>query len=115
MAGVSGATVSRFFNAPQKLSAETAARIKGAVDELGYTPNLVAGGLASNRSRLVAALAPTIEQSIFAATIQAMTDELAGAGYSVMLGLTGTRDEHVERQLSAVLGRRPDGVNGLPH
>ncbi|CAN5616773.1 LacI family DNA-binding transcriptional regulator [soil metagenome] len=110
MAGVSAATVSRFFNAPGKLSAETAARIKGAVDELGYTPNLIAGGLASNRSRLVAALAPSIEQSIFAATVQAMTDELAGAGYSVMLGLTGTRDEHVERQLSAVLGRRPDGV-----
>lgn len=110
LAGVSGATVSRFFNAPQKLSAATAERIRVAVQTLGYTPNLVAGGLASSRSRLVAALAPTIEQSIFAATIQAMTDELAVAGYSVMLGLTGAADEHVERQLSAVLGRRPDGV-----
>ena len=44
-------------------------------------PNLAAGALASSRSRLVAILLPTIANSIFADTVQALTDRLTGAGY----------------------------------
>jgi LacI family gluconate utilization system Gnt-I transcriptional repressor len=109
-AGVSGATVSRFFSAPEKLARETRERVQRAVERLGYVPNLLAGGLASNRTRLIAVVVPTIAQSIFSATIQAMTDALSATGYSVMLGLAGARDEHMEEVLLSVLGRRPDGV-----
>jgi LacI family transcriptional regulator, gluconate utilization system Gnt-I transcriptional repressor len=110
VAGVSSATVSRFFNSPQVLSSRTAERVRQAVQTLNYVPNLLAGGLASNRSRLVAAVIPTIAQSIFSSTIQALTDTLAAGGYSVMLALTGASDEHVDRQLLSIIGRRPDGV-----
>jgi LacI family gluconate utilization system Gnt-I transcriptional repressor len=110
MAGVSSATVSRFFNSPQMLSADTAQRVGDAVKRVGYVPNLLAGGLASSRSRLVAAAIPAISQSIFASTIQSLTDSLADEGYSVLLGLTGATDEHVQRQLLAMIGRRPDGI-----
>jgi LacI family gluconate utilization system Gnt-I transcriptional repressor len=109
-AGVSSATVSRFFNSPQMLSEKTAQRIRETVQSLHYVPNLVAGGLASNRTRLVAAVIPTIAQSIFSSTIQALTDTLAADGYSVMLALTGASDEHVDRQLLSIIGRRPDGI-----
>lgn len=109
-AGVSSATVSRFFNAPELLSAETARRVRDAVRSSGYVPNLIAGGLASSRSRLIAAAIPAISQSIFSSTIQALTDSLAEENYSVMLGLTGTADEHVQRQLQSMIGRRPDGI-----
>ena len=109
-AGVSSATVSRFFNSPQLLSKKTAQRVRDAVQSLHYVPNLLAGGLASNRSRLVAAVIPTIAQSIFSNTIQALTDTLAAGGYSVMLALTGAGDEHVDRQLLSIIGRRPDGI-----
>lgn len=109
-ARVSSATVSRFFSAPEMLSPRTAERVKAVVQKLGYIPNLVAGALASNRSRLIAAAIPTISQSIFASTIQALTDSLADEGYSVMLGLTGAADENVQRQLLSMIGRRPDGI-----
>jgi LacI family gluconate utilization system Gnt-I transcriptional repressor len=59
---------------------------------------------------LVAAVIPAISQSIFSSTIQALTDSLAEVGYTVMLGLTGAADEHVQRQLLSIIGRRPDGI-----
>jgi LacI family transcriptional regulator, gluconate utilization system Gnt-I transcriptional repressor len=71
---------------------------------------MMAGGLASSRSRLVAAVIPAISQSIFSSTIQSLTDALADAGYSVILGLTGARDERVQRELLSIIGRRPDGI-----
>jgi len=109
-ARVSTATVSRFFNAPGMLSKGTAQRVRAAVERIGYVPNMVAGGLASSRSRLVAAVIPAISQSIFSSTIQSLTDALAEAGYSVILGLTGAGDERVQRELLSIIGRRPDGI-----
>ena len=109
-AGVSTATVSRFFNSPAKLKERTASKVRQAVDDIGYVPNMMAGGLASSRSRLVAAVIPAISQSIFSSTIQSLTDALADAGYSVILGLTGAGDERVQRELLSIIGRRPDGI-----
>jgi LacI family transcriptional regulator, gluconate utilization system Gnt-I transcriptional repressor len=109
-AGVSTATVSRFFNSPGKLKDRTASRVRKAVEDVGYIPNMMAGGLASSRSKLVAAVIPAISQSIFSSTIQSLTDTLADAGYSVILGLTGATDEWVQRELLSIIGRRPDGI-----
>jgi LacI family gluconate utilization system Gnt-I transcriptional repressor len=109
-ARVSTATVSRFFNAPALVSKTTAQRVRAAVERFGYVPNMMAGGLASSRSRLVAAVIPAISQSIFSSTIQALTDSLAEVGYTVILGLTGAADEHAQRQLLSIIGRRPDGI-----
>ena len=109
-AGVSTATVSRFFNSPEKLKERTAGKVRKAVDDTGYVPNMLAGGLASSRSRLVAAVIPAISQSIFSSTIQSLTDALADAGYSVILGLTGAGDERMQRELLSIIGRRPDGI-----
>lgn len=109
-AGVSTATVSRYFNSPEMLTDATARRVRNAVNESGYVPNLLAGGLASNRSKLIAAAIPEIAHSIFSSTIQALTDSLAEQGYNVILGLTGARDEHVRPQLQSLIGMRPDGI-----
>ena len=109
-AKVSTATVSRYFNAPHMLSPQTALRVREAVQQLGYVPNLMAGALATSRTRLVAAVIPAISQSIFASTIQALSDAMVEQGYSVLLGLTGLHDENAERQLLSIIGRRPDGI-----
>jgi LacI family gluconate utilization system Gnt-I transcriptional repressor len=109
-AGVSAATVSRYFNSPDVVAEATAARIREAVERYSYVPNLLAGGLASSRTRLVAMVIPEISQPIFSSTIQSIADALTDGGYSVLLGLTGTSDEHADRQLVSIIGRRPDGI-----
>jgi LacI family transcriptional regulator, gluconate utilization system Gnt-I transcriptional repressor len=110
MAGVSVITASRALNTPDKVSPDALKRIRAAVTHTGYVPNLLAGGLASNRSRLVAAVVPAIAGSVFMETIQALTDELASAGFQLMLGQSGYRDSREDALLDAIIGRRPDGI-----
>ena len=76
-AGVSAITVSRVLNHPDKVAEDTRARVWAAIEATGYIPNLIAGGLASSRTRVVGIIVPTITNSIFADTVQGMTDVLA--------------------------------------
>lgn len=117
VAGVSPITVSRALNTPEQLTAETLARVRDAVARTGYVPNRIAGGLASSRTRLVAALVPSIASLVFLETVQALTKELERAGYQLMLGETGYGVEREDALLDALIGRRPDGiiVTGIMH
>jgi LacI family gluconate utilization system Gnt-I transcriptional repressor len=109
-AEVSPATVSRFINSPERVADQTAARIRAAIEATGYLPNLNAGALASNRSRLIAVLVPDIAQSIFNDTVEAMIEELSAAGNSVMLSLTGADPDRLVTQINAALSRRADAI-----
>ena len=109
-AGVSTATVSRFINNPDVVAAATGERIRAAIDETGYIPNLVAGGLASSKSRLVAVLIPNLTNSIFNDTIEAMVEELSAGGITVMLGLTGPHEIQAEQMIRAAISRRADAI-----
>jgi LacI family gluconate utilization system Gnt-I transcriptional repressor len=110
VAGVSPITVSRALHRPEVVSKEAREKVLEAVRQTGYVSNMLAGGLASNKSRLVAIFLPTIANSIFADTVQALMDRLMESGYQTLLGLTGYSAEQEEKLLEAVLGRRPDGI-----
>lgn len=109
-AGVSPITVSRALHRPELVSDATRQHVLETVREMGYVPNLLAGSLASSKSRLVAILLPTIANSIFAGAVQAIMDRLTEAGYQSLLGPTGYSPEKEEALLEAILGRRPDGI-----
>jgi len=117
LAGVSPITVSRVFNHPELVAPETIAHVQQVIARTGYVPNLLAGGLASSRSRLVAAIVPSITNGIFVETVQALTDRLWEAGYQVLLGLSGYPPTREEALLAAVLSRRPDAIflTGINH
>ncbi|MEO7254823.1 MAG: LacI family DNA-binding transcriptional regulator [Casimicrobium sp.] len=117
LAGVSAITVSRALKTPSIVAPETLARIQDAVARTGYVPNLMAGGLASNRSGLVAALVPTIAGSVFLETVQALTDAFADAGCQLILGQSGYSGFREDALINAIVGRRPDGIvlTGIMH
>jgi LacI family gluconate utilization system Gnt-I transcriptional repressor len=117
LAGVSPMTVSRVVNRPELVSAKTIARVRAVIERTGYVPNLLAGGLASRRSRMVAAIVPSITNAIFVETIDALTDRLGSAGYQVVLGLSSYPATREDALLAAVLSRRPDAVflTGIKH
>lgn len=116
-AGVSPITVSRVFNSPESVAPETLERVRQVVQKLGYVPNRLAGGLSSSRSRLVAAIVPTIAHSLFSETIQVFSETLSRAGYEVLLALSGYSASSEESLLDTVLSRRPEGVllTGVAH
>ncbi|MCS3469266.1 LacI family gluconate utilization system Gnt-I transcriptional repressor [Pseudomonas sp. JUb42] len=106
-AGVSAITVSRYFNQPDQVSPERRERIAEAVSELGYVPNLVAGGLASARSRIVAMVIPNISGPIFANTIQGFSDTLSRHGFQLLLASSYFSEEQEESAVRAFLGWSP--------
>jgi len=117
LAGVAPITASRAINHPQQVSDEVRQRVIDAVARTGYVPNRLAGGLASTRSRLVAAVVPTISGPVFLETVQALTEALAEQGYQLMLGQSGYDQSREDALLDAIIGRRPDGVvlTGVMH
>lgn len=117
LAGVSTITVSRVLNTPEIVAEETRHAVQDAIAKTGYVPNLLAGGLASSKSRLIAAVVPTISGPVFLETIQSLTESLAIAGYQLMIGQTGYDQEREETLISAIIGRRPDGIflTGVMH
>lgn len=110
LAGVAPITASRAVNTPQQVSPDVLQRVTDAVARTGYVPNRIAGGLASSRSRLIAAVVPSIVVSVFVETIETLNDTLFEAGYQLMLGQTGYSPAREEVLLEAIIGRRPDGI-----
>ena len=110
LAGVAPITASRAVNTPSQVSAEVLKKVQDAVQRTGYVPNRVAGGLASSRSRLIAAVVPNMVVSVFAETIETLNNTLFEAGYQLMLGQTNYSAEREEALLEAIIGRRPDGI-----
>lgn len=106
-AGVSAITVSRYFNQPESVSPERRERIAEVVAELGYVPNLVAGGLASARGRIVGMVIPNISGPIFADTIQGFSDTLSRHGYQLLLASSYFSTEQEENAVRAFLGWSP--------
>ena len=92
-------------------------KVREAIARTGYVPNILAGGLASARSRLVAAVVPTISGPVFLQTIQSLTEALAERGYQLMLGQSGYVGNREDALLGAIIGRRPDGIvlTGIMH
>lgn len=117
LVGVTKVTVSRALNTPELVSGDTLERVREAVRQTGYTPDLVAGSLASNRSRLIVALIPTIAGSVFQETVAALTTELAAAGYQLLIGQSGYDESREDALLDAIVGRRPAGIvlTGVVH
>ena len=64
-AGVSKTAVSFAFNAPDRLAPETAQRIRGVAQRLGYTPHPVARMLTQRRTRTIGVLTPQALSVVF--------------------------------------------------
>lgn len=109
-AGVSPQTVSRALRDPEAVAEETLERVEKAVAATGYVPNLAASNLASNRSRAVAAIIPSISASVFAETVHAFSAALTPHGYQIFVGSTDYRPDQEEQLVRSFLGRRPDGL-----
>lgn len=109
-AGVSAITVSRALHHPEQVTEATRAQIDAAMVELGYVPNLIAGGLASTQTRIVAVIVPYITHGVFADAIQGVADVLEERGYCVLLGNSAGSVEREEAIVRILLGHRPAGV-----
>jgi LacI family gluconate utilization system Gnt-I transcriptional repressor len=109
-AGVSLATVSRVFSQPDLVSEATREKVNAVAKQMRYLPNLLAGSMAANQSRVISAMVPVISNAIFAQTIEGLSSGLHGSGYELMLSQSGYDPAQEYSILRAFLGRRADGI-----
>ena len=107
LAEVGSITASRYFSEPTRVGAKLSARIAAAVKQLGYVPNLVAGGLASSHGRMVGMVIPNISGPIFANTIQSFSDTLTRHGYQLLLASSYFSAKQEESAVRTFLGWKP--------
>lgn len=111
-AGVSTATVSLVLNRRDvRIPPETQERVRQAAERIGYTPNSLARGLRTSRTRTIGLVSDQIATTPFAGRMIAGVQDVAREhGYLVILVDTGG-DPGVERQaFQALADQQVDGM-----
>ena len=102
-AGVSIATVSRIVNGEtRRASAETVERVRKAIAVVGYQPNHAGRTLRRRESRLVAMLAPNLDNPVMAAIAASTEAALRTAGYVMILCDTHDQPDLQDEYLNAM-------------
>ncbi len=109
-AGVSVATVSRTFSHPERVRTATRERILAVSEQRQFVADAMARSLARRRSGFLAVIIPTLYNSIYAASTQAIQSAGEAAGYTVLIGVSEfskVREAHLVRQF---IERRVEGL-----
>lgn len=109
LAGVAPITVSRVLNQPNLVAPETVEIVQKVIDQTGYVPNLLAGGLASRKSGLIATMVPSLYNMMFVQVVEKLNELFNDAGYRLLLGLTGYPQRESEL-IRTFLSRRPEAM-----
>jgi DNA-binding LacI/PurR family transcriptional regulator len=110
-AGVSRQTVSNVLNTPERVAPDTAARVRHAIDELGYRPNRVAQNLRERASRLIGFKINTASglSNFLDRFLHALADAAGKAGYHLLLFTPATVAEELAAYEDLIRTGRVDG------
>jgi len=109
-AGVSTATVSRVLNRPKEVSPATRAKVLAVSERNHYVSDGLAVGLVSRRSNLLGLVIPTITNSIYASSTQAIQRAAQKAGYTVLVGISDFSPEIEAGLVHKLIERRVEGL-----
>ncbi|MDD9909100.1 MAG: LacI family DNA-binding transcriptional regulator [Ahrensia sp.] len=92
-AGVSRSAVSRAFTEGASVSGRTRQKVYAAAEELGYSPNALASGLTTGRTKLVGLVSDNFHNPLFLEIFDLFTRGLQSRGLRPLLvNLSGERD-----------------------
>lgn len=110
VAGVSVATASRALSSSLQVREDTRTRVRQAAEMLGYVAHGAARALAEQRTRTVGAVIPTLNNAIFAKSVNSLQQSLAQASYALLLA-SHEYDPATELELTRHLLER--GIDAL--
>jgi LacI family transcriptional regulator len=109
-AGVSIATASRVLNGRPTVGEEIRKRVQKAVDELGYSPDILAQSMRLGRTQMIAFVIRDITVAPLASLVRATQDVLHAADHELLIACSeGERDREVDL-LRRMSRRRADGL-----
>ncbi|MCL4152944.1 UNVERIFIED_CONTAM: hypothetical protein GTU68_054823 [Idotea baltica] len=109
-AGVSVGTVSRVLSRNDTVKEPLKLRVRAAMKELNYKPNLAARALRTNSIEVIGLVVPDITNPFFAQLAKNIEMEAARRGHSVMLANSHDDVEAERTQISVLLDRSVCGV-----
>jgi LacI family transcriptional regulator len=109
-ARVSVATVSAVVNGSAYVSPRLKARVEKAIKSLGYHPNQLARGLATQQSHTLGMVVPDIANPFFPEVVRGAEDVAHAAGYSLLIASSDNDLHKEEVYLRLFLAKRVDGV-----
>jgi LacI family transcriptional regulator len=114
LAGVSPITVSRVINNSGYISQKTRARVKAAIIELGYAPNIIARSLRSKRTNTLALVLTDITNPFFTHIARGVEDTASDAGFTVIYSNTDESVDEETKNLQLLLQKQVDGILLVP-
>ncbi|MFE7083970.1 LacI family DNA-binding transcriptional regulator [Priestia megaterium] len=109
-AGVSQATVSRVLNNHHYLKEKTKEKVLNAINELGFTRDELARGLAQRKTNTIGLIVGDISNPFYAESTSFIIEQAAILGYDVIVTNTNHKDELLEKAVHSLTGKRVDGM-----
>jgi LacI family transcriptional regulator len=114
-AGVSVSTVSRVLNGRVDVASETQERIQSVIEELGYTTNLAARSMRSQKKNLVGLIMPDIAYPFAIEVMKGVNRAIAESEFDLLVYTTGDvrksgRAFHEQKYVSLLTNSISDGV-----
>ena len=117
LSGVSEISVSRVMRNTPNISATLRKKVEDAAMALSYTPNRVAGALASNSTDLLAVIVPSMSNAVFPEVLDGIDSVLSSTRYRTVLGISHYDEQREEEIVEDLLSWNPSGiiVTGFEH
>lgn len=113
-AGVSRATVSHVVNGRhERVSKKTRERVLKVMDDLGYSPNLIARSMKTRRSQTIGIIIEGLAEGWFTQIILGMEEMLRQNGYQILLGSISPNSydqNDLAEAINLLLWRRVEGI-----
>ena len=109
-AGVSPTTAKRAIREPELLAHDTLARVRQAVEELGYVPDAVAGALRRGRTQTIGLIVGNILEPFFTELTRTISKQLHNAGYSLLVADNEYRTDLELDALQMLHSQRAAGI-----
>lgn len=113
-AAVSPATVSNVLSGRRPVAETLAARVRTAVERLGYRPDPLAANLRKSRRAVLGVLVPELANPFFAELVEALEQAARGAGWRILIATSGEDPSREAAAVEELVAWRPAGLVLVP-
>ena len=110
LAGVTVTTVSRMLNDKSNVSEKTQARIRQAMEALGYLPNEMARSLKAATSPFIGVIMPTLDTPFFASLAEEIERAAFERGYRILLCISNMNEAKERDSYTMMLSCKVAGI-----
>lgn len=114
LAGVSESTASLVLNNKPGIKTSTRQKVMDAVNTLGYTPNGIAQGLATSKSKTIGLVVTDIENPFFGSLTKFIDQSIRSYNYGLILSVSNDQVDTENQILEDFVRKRVEGIIIVP-